>query len=90
MMKYCILKPITHGSEGLTFDIVFSVNMGVRPAVEPEAYISSEPTRIKYMIKCCSKRFVTYCMTSKISGISETSVKWEMRKMEQITAVKTP
>ena len=90
MMKYCMLKSITHGSEGFTFDIVFSVNMGVRPAVEPEAYISSEPTIVRNMMKYCSIRFVTYCITNKIGGISETSIKWEMRKMEQITAVKTP
>ena len=89
-MKYCMLKPITHGSEGLTFDIIFSVNMGVGPAVELEAYVSSEPTIVRYMMKYCGIRFMTYCMTSKISGISETTVKWEMRKMEQITAVKPP
>ena len=87
-MKYCMLNPITHGSEGLTFDMIFSVNIGVRPAVGPEASVSSKPTIIRYVMKYCSIRFVTYCVTNKIGVISETSVKWKMRKMEQITAVK--
>ena len=90
MMKYCMLKPITHGSAGLTFGTVFSVNMGVGPAAEPEMSISSRPNKVKYIMKYCSVRFITYCMTGKIGNISETSIRWKMRKMEQITAVKPP
>ena len=39
MMKYCMLKPITHCNAGLTLGIVFSVNMGVGPAPEPKVSI---------------------------------------------------
>ena len=74
MMKYCMLKPITHGSEGLTFDIVFSVNMGVRPAAEPEVYISSGHTRIKYMMKYCSIMFMMHGIAGEIGGVSEMAV----------------
>ena len=38
--------------------------------------------------KDCNVRFMAPGMAGEIGGVSETSVKWEMRKMEQITAIK--